>query len=235
MRLWIIFTALVTGLTITPNVNLDTSLSNLQKWYNEHRSLYIVDTIEELDASKILKHGIVKIRNTNEVIVPGDNQDEITSYWGPTKSESSFNFVMFDLSKSNHEESVYTRDFGKSLDNTKSSVDNSISYGVGASWDRTLSFVSTLARNNIELNTEFDFTKGSGINQDISCTVPAGKTGRMQVTIRTFNYKNIKLTPLIIHYKKSIRGTKTQSMEFGEPYFTDYEVPKSFRPSCYSE
>lgn len=234
MKLWLLLFSVVAGLTVTPNINLDTSLMNLQKWYNEHRSLYIVDTLDDLDAGKILKHGIVKIRSTNEVIVPGDNQDEITSYWGPGKSESTFNLVMFDLSKSNYEETAYTKDFGKSLDNTKSSVDNSISYGVGAAWDRTLSLVTTLAQNNIELNTEFDFTKGAGVNQDISCTVPAGKTGRMQVTIRTFNYKNIKLTPLMIHYKKSIRS-KTQSMEFGEPYFTDYEVPKSFRPSCYSE
>lgn len=234
----VLLATITTCFTVTPNINLDTSLSNLNKWLLNHRDPYIIDSMDDLDPKKLLDIGCAYVKDKKLVILPGKEQDEVSAFYGAKDVfvKEKYRFYIYDLNNKRGYEYSKVESIGKSLDMSRSNVDGTISYSFGVSYDKTIVIAETIQLMNLpEVSTEIDLLKGQGISNSVTCSVKAGEVGTMMFKTDYITYRDVIIQPLYIKKNKKFIIKTKYSYELGSKEEIECTIIKSNSAVCHSE
>ncbi|EGV66001.1 hypothetical protein PSN45_003183 [Yamadazyma tenuis] len=178
--------AVSAAFTITLEDQDHTNDDSMLTWLTTRRPLEIA-TINDLDPESLYKTGVVIVKDTKSIILPDGDYIDIESFGGgvPIIGDETL-FAEYSFKKTVlHTQSV-SRPLGSALDNSRSTVANSVSYSVSASSGKTFSLIASVSAKLVlqtAFEAELDISKGTPISVQATCNVPAGKKAQIIAVI----------------------------------------------------
>lgn len=228
----------VTAVSLRFDVGSSDDYPEIYDWFHSHEMIEFA-SYDEIDARKLFKHGLARVKNTNTVIIPDGDEIDLISFDGlKPHSGDYYQFAEYDMLKMKKYQQVNEKSLGTGLDNTKSTVTNKVSYSVTASSDKTLllygDYTFKLGPIDSSDHLEIDTTLSRSKSKEISCDVLPGKISYVKVNATVVIFGNIKKRIIGVEVsKKSFLLLKhTYSLEFKNWDHTEFELVKDQTLYC---
>lgn len=218
-------------------------------WLNSHHPIEI-DTISELDAKQMFKAGSVKVHDTNTIIMPDGDFVDISSFYDIKGHHGKhYQFAEYDFSQVLLYRETVEKLLGTGLDNSKSSVTNSMSYSIGVSQTITKGYSKSISSSllaGLSGGFELDIARGLSISEQVTCKALPGQVTTVYAIAHVVKVGNIQKRPVIITAHKNLKDCvkgllkgrlygclkHDYSYEKGEWVSTEFEYVKTCEVEC---
>lgn len=208
MKTWLLFAASCLAYSIAFNDGTNHDFPEIMEWVNSHRPIE-VESISDIDAKQLFKAGSAKILDANTIIMPDGDYVDIASFYDIKGHHGKqYHFAEYDFNQVEIYRESIDKLLGTGLDNSQSSVTNSMSYSVGVSQTTTKGLSTSFSSSfliGFSGSFELDIAKGLSISEQVTCNTLPGKVTTIHALANVVKVGNIRKRPVVITAHKNLK------------------------------